>query len=268
VAFHPRLFNIMSYRDQLGSSTSQVSGLLDRRIRWIGSVVIGLHVAAVVLPPLSFQAQGPLGISPVVETAVAPLEKYGQFLYIDRGYAFFAPDPGPSHLIQAAITGTDGNRVERLYPDLDDQWPRLLYHRHFMLAEYLEEIYQPPGPPRELTELDREAAEYWFRARARYEHVRQSVVDHLKKMNPGQDVAIRRIEHLIPDLTMYIEAPIALDDPALYRVLLDQPMDAASDSDLLIAPERPAEAIPSPQGDRESEDTGSKENETAAAVIP
>ena len=228
---------------------------ISRPWRWAISLLVVFHLAAVILPPLSFQTRGPLGVSPIVDTLQTPVEAYGQFTYIDRGYAFFAPDPGPSHLIQAAITGQDGKRVEKMFPDLDDQWPRLRYHRHFMLAEYLEEIYQPPGPPRELAKLDREAAEYWFRARARYEHVRQSIIDHLRKQNPGQEVAIRRIEHLIPDLTLYVEEPIALDSPDLYRVLFDQPIDAPAPPDqdaTLTAPNRPAETIPPPSGQKES----------------
>ena len=118
-----------------------------------------------------------------------------------------------------------------------------------MLAEYLEEIYQPPGPPPELVKLDREAAEYWVRTRARYEHVRQSVVDHLKEKHGNQNVAIRRIEHLIPDLTMFIDEPIALDDPQLYRVLEDHPVDISGGDDVLVAPTQPAETIPLPKGD-------------------
>ncbi len=148
-------------------------------------LVIG-HLLAVLLPPLSFQTRGPLGLSPAVATLLAPFEGYGQFLYIDRGYAFFAPDPGPSHLIQAAITDGGGQRIEIMYPDREQQWPRLLYHRHFMLSEFMDEIYQPPGPPQELVELDREEAEFWVRSRARYEHVRQSVVEHLQAEYPGQ----------------------------------------------------------------------------------
>ncbi len=225
----------------------------------ISILVIG-HLLAVLLPPLSFQAQGPLGLSPSVATLLAPVEGYGQFLYIDRGYAFFAPDPGPSHLFQAAITDSSGQRIEQMYPDRDRQWPRLLYHRHFMLSEFLDEIYQLPGPPQELVELDREEAELWVRSRARYEHVRQSVVEHLKAQNPGHDVAIRRIEHLIPDVIEFQREPIALTDQRLYQVILDQPITVASDGDL----NAPAETIPRPAGaavDRDLEsDTEQEEN--------
>lgn len=225
-----------------GETDNYSDGVTSRRLlRWLGSFVIALHVAAVMLPPLSFQSRGPLGISPAVETAIAPLEGYGQFLYIDRGYAFFAPDPGPSHLIQAAITDPDGNRVEEMIPNLDHQWPRLLYHRHFMLSEYLHSIYQQPGPPEELIQIDRQAAELWRQLRLRYESVRQSIVKHLNEAHPGDQVAIRRVEHLIPDLSIYLEQPIALDDPQLYRVLLDQPTNAESLAEPVPVPnEQPA----------------------------
>ncbi|QDT02774.1 hypothetical protein K227x_11520 [Rubripirellula lacrimiformis] len=221
------------------------------RRRLILSVLLVGHLLAVVLPPLSFQTRGPIGLSPVIATLFAPLEGYSQALYMDRGYAFFAPDPGPSHLVQAAITGKDGNRVEQMIPDLEQQWPRLLYHRHFMLSEFLTEIYQPPGPPPELVELDRQEAENWVRARARYEHFRQSMVDHLESKNPGHQVAIRRIEHVIPDREQYLENPIPLDDPQLYRVLLDRPIlldDPAMQGRVgdLTAPDRPPETVPPP----------------------
>ena len=79
---------------------------------------------------------------------------------------------------------------------------------------------QPKGPPRELLEADRESAEEWRRLRARYEHLRDSVLDHLRSVNPKKEVAVRRVEHLVPDLTLYLQEPIALDDKRLYQGLI------------------------------------------------
>tara|TARA_R110002049_G_scaffold2750_7_gene22080 strand:- start:18861 stop:19724 length:864 start_codon:yes stop_codon:yes gene_type:complete len=190
----------------------------------IASGVLVFHLVALVGPPLSLQTQGPLGSSPSVAMLMQPVRWYCQSFYLDRGYAFFAPDPGPSHLIQAATTQSDGSRVEQMYPDLQQQWPRLLYHRYFMLAEFLTEIHQPPGPPAELFEAQREEAEAWVRSRARYEHVRQSMIEHLKHSNGNDNVAIRRIEHLIPDFISLSVDDVALTDEDLYRVLLDRPI--------------------------------------------
>jgi hypothetical protein len=207
-----------------------------KRWRLVISILIIGHLLAVAMPPLAFQA----GPSPSVASLLWPVRGYGQFLYLDRGYAFFAPDPGPSHLIQAAITEPDGKITEAMYPDLQQQWPRLKYHRHFMLAEYLNEIYELPGPPPELVEADPEAADQWARLRRRYELVRQSMRDHLQHVS-DKFVQIRRIEHLIPTHLDYLNDPIPLSDPRRYIVLLDQPLDA---------PAGPPEPIPAP-GERD-----------------
>lgn len=213
--------------------------LLSRRTKWAISVLVLGHLMAVVLPPLSFQTRGPLGVSPSVASVLGWFEPYSQLLYIDRGYAFFAPDPGPSHLVQAAITDSQGQLKEVMFPDRSEQWPRLLYHRHFMLTEFLEEIYEPPGPPSELIEIDPVQAEYWKSRRTRYEYVRQSYVDHLRAVHPNSEVAIRRIEHRIPEILEFQNRPIELTDESLYRVMLDQPIEWQG-------PRLPAESIPAP----------------------
>ena len=216
--------------------------------KWLLSIVLIFHCAAVVAPPLSLQTRGPLGSSPSVATLMQAVERYCQFLYLDRGYAFFAPDPGPSHLIQAATKQDDGSLDERMYPDRERQWPRLLYHRHFMLAEFVTEIHQPPGPPPELVQSDREQADRWVRLRARYEHVRQSIVEHLKGQSSGKSVAIRRIEHLIPDFVEFNDGGISLTDPQLYRVLLDRPLVVTPTQELPVAA---PETIPPPTAEKE-----------------
>ena len=205
--------------------------------RWLISTALLIHLMAVALPPMMFQSGG----SAMVATLLAPLRVYCEFLYLDRGYAFFAPDPGPSHLIQAVVTHPDGSLTETMYPDRHQHRPRLLYHRHFMLSEFLTEIYQPPGPPPELVELDRPAAAEWARLRLRYEHVRQSIVDQLRHENSDQPVAIRRIEHLIPSAEEFRSGDFALNDPLLYDVMQDLPVVISP------VPMGPPEAIPAPK---------------------
>lgn len=196
-----------------------------RRFRFVISCLLLVHLSAVFLPPLSFQTRGPVGQSPSVSTLIRPLEGYGQFLYIDRGYAFFAPDPGPSHLIQVALTDPSGERREVMYPNLREQWPRLLYHRHFMLSEFLYEIYEPPLSPSVISSLDQIELESWRRSRSRYQQFRESIIHHLETVHPEHQVAIRRIEHLIPDLLQFREQPVPLDLEESYRVLLDQALE-------------------------------------------
>ncbi len=218
-----------------------------RPARFVVSLLLAGHLLAVVLPPLAFQTSGPLGLSPSVEMAIVPVEQYSQFMYLDRGYAFFAPDPGPSHLIQAGLTDGSGKLTEQIYPDRQQQWPRLLYHRYFMLAEFLNDAHQPPGPPPELGKEAPEAALSWRDARARYEHLRHSMAKHLEHTHPGSTVGIQRIEHLIPGVIEFQERPTDLTDKRFYAVLLDNPQALQSEGKL-IAPNRTPEAVQIPDG--------------------
>lgn len=213
-----------------------------RRFKIIASAFLIYHLLAVVLPPLSVQTGSVDGPSPLVGLLIRPFAGYGQFLHMDRGYAFFAPDPGPSHLIQAAFTQADGSITEQRYPDRDDQWPRLLYHRHFMLAEFLNEAYFPPGPPDDLFESDPAVAAIWEQRRGRYEYIRRSLIEHLRSENEGREVQILRIEHALPGLQEFVEQPIELNDPRLYNVLLDQPIF----SDEMAPAAGTTEEIPAP----------------------
>lgn len=228
------------------------------RFKIIASLLILFHLAAVALPPLAFQTFSLDGPSPLVGNLMRPFAGYSQFLHMDRGYAFFAPNPPrASHLIQVASTRPDGSISERMIPDRNDQWPRLLYHRHFMLSEYLNEAYWPPGPPDDLFESDRAAAELWQQRRGRYEYLRQSMVDHLRSENGGREVAIRRIEHGLPGLQDFVVEPIELTDPRLYSVLLDQPIF----SDEIAPAPAATEEIPAPILD------DSEQSETTSAPV-
>lgn len=203
------------------SSAPRPRWFADRRVRFGVSVLLIGQLWAVAGRPLEFATQGPFGSSPSASTFYAPMRGYSQFAYLDHGYAFFAPDPGPSHLFQAAITRRDGKRVEEKFPDLTKQWPRLLYHRHFMLAEFLNDIHHPPGdPPPEIADDPLASAE-WVRGRKRYEHVRDSILNHLRKEYPQAEVAIRRVEHRQPGLPEFIQDAISTEDERLLRVLFD-----------------------------------------------
>ena len=206
------------------------------RIRLVLSVLIIGHLLAVITPPLFFQTRGPAGVSPSVTTLSSLTGGYSRWLHLNRGYAFFAPDPGPTHLIGAAI-GEGDRRREILIPDLDRSWSRLNYHRHLMLAEYLHATYQPPGPPPALQRDAPERAAAWTARRERYETLRRSIIEHLEAEHDAP-AAIRRVEHLLPDYAAYVADPVPLDDPSLYRVLPDVPIGGAASPLPPAAPER------------------------------
>lgn len=248
----------------------------------IASACIFAHLTAVVAPPLAFQCRGPRGLSPAVASLLNPTSAYGQLLYLDRGYAFFAPDPGPSHLMAVEMSsssksaasleadGSKDNQVTRV-PSLDDQWPRLLYHRNFMLAEFLNDSYQP-ALPRETASLvgsglSAEELRIWRLGRDRYEAILSSMVRHVETRYPGKSVQIERLEHVIPDFVGFATRQVELNDDSTYVRLEDIPITL--ETLLGTVPESlpepgqqtsPTEAVetepvPAPSGERVNEAT-------------
>jgi len=125
--------------------------------RWLVSLLVVLHLTAVfsapwdmlligdALPP-GYEAMQPQRPLPPPESVVwqkpvitrglhAFFHDYLNLLYLNHGYEFFAPDPAGTHVIDYQVTQSDGNIVEGRLPSHEGQWPRLLYHRHMMLAE-------------------------------------------------------------------------------------------------------------------------------------
>ena len=89
----------------------------------------------VLLGPLA----NPIGSSNLtipMSRLVAPVH---QALFLGHGYRFFGPDPGPSHILEYRIESADGEEINDKFPDRDQHWPRLLYHRWFMLSETIYE---------------------------------------------------------------------------------------------------------------------------------
>jgi hypothetical protein len=294
-------------------------------------LIIG-HLWGVIGRPLEFATQGPFGPSPSMTLLRRPVRGYGEFMYLDHGYAFFAPEPGPSHLIRATIVPPGGQRSEngaaqqqgasqkgespdapvqdltkrdvaaqyiatqsgavqggaeqggatpvegdagvvRFFPDRVDQWPRLLYHRHFMLAEFLNTVYHPPGEPPLEIRNDAVASRDWRMSRARYEAVRDSIVRCLNKKYPGMGVKVDRIEHRQPGLPEFMRDGVKLDAPQLYLVLEDvspEPSAAETNAPENFAPENVApESVPAEAAGEPSEPAlNSPLNAPGAANLP
>jgi hypothetical protein len=198
------------------------------RWRFLCSVLIIGHLWAIVGRPLDFATQGPNGSSPATGAFYAPVRGYAEFAYLNHGYAFFAPDPGPNHLLRVTVKagnqeeGDQGTARTATYPDRQQQWPRLLYHRHFMLTEFLHNLHQPPRIPDEVLRQS-ELAEDWRLRRARYEMIRDSMYRHLVETWGSEGLQMERVEHRLVGLPEYFEEGVKLDDPRLYTVLPDDP---------------------------------------------
>ncbi|NNJ27804.1 hypothetical protein [Alienimonas chondri] len=89
--------------------------------------LISLAVGPATMPPSS----------PTQQSLFATSRGYLTALYLNHGYHYFAPDPGPSTLLEYEGTKADGTPVAGVIPDAEGHFPRLLYHRHFMLTERL-----------------------------------------------------------------------------------------------------------------------------------
>lgn len=101
--------------------------------RRVVSIVIALHVMCVFIAPLAV-------VEPRSDLAFQThrfLAPWTQLLYMDHGYRFFAPEPGPSHILEYTVGFDDGKTATFRFPDPQRHWPRLLYHRWFMLSESL-----------------------------------------------------------------------------------------------------------------------------------
>lgn len=238
---------------------------LDWRIRAVVSLLILVHLAAVILPPTSMEG------SPLASRGWYGLRAYIEAAYLNHGYHFFAPQPGPSHLIRFELELDNGDRQDGIFPSKDNNWPRLLYHRHFMLTEFLNvlndgalreaeierqrlaanPLSNPPRPPANQqgpyyppvaedvvpeeaapTTTDRELLEAYCR----------SYADHLLKRYQARRVTIHLVRHLIP-FPEDVRAGQRLDDPQLYRELFQKTFEANWEAEG-VAPPPVAQLVP------------------------
>ena len=103
--------------------------------RRAGYVLVNLwlcyHLFAIIICPASVAPA-----APIVRSGWTLASRYLQALYLNHGFHFFAPDPGGSTLVRYTVELTDGTTRGDQIPNRKI-WPRLLYHRHFMLTEFL-----------------------------------------------------------------------------------------------------------------------------------
>ena len=89
------------------------------------------HLFAIVICPASAEPS-----SPILRSGFEFVSPYLHALFLDHGFHYFAPDPGASTLVSYTLEFPDGTTKTGRIPDRD-VFPRLFYHRHFMLTEFL-----------------------------------------------------------------------------------------------------------------------------------
>lgn len=119
------------------------NGKLGPLLRVIISIIIVWHFTAIFLAALSIDGSSPL----VLNIAQGrPMQWYLDLLYLNQGHSFFAPDVGPSHVIHYELFDQSGRVIDDGdLPSRKDHWPRLRYHRHFMLADQVPMGEEPLG---------------------------------------------------------------------------------------------------------------------------
>lgn len=175
---------------------------------------------------------------PISSDLTAPisrgLEPIHQVLNLGHGYRFFAPDPGPSHILTYEVGLKDGTLARGVFPDRDGHWPRLLYHRWFMLSETVYgELSMTPDPESyeqtqssmddqiarlrsagkrrlalQLTEEKRRHAESFENSKRRIELLLNSIGQFLIRKHEGEWIKLSVQERPIPlpgDVAMGLE---------------------------------------------------------------
>jgi hypothetical protein len=174
-----------------------VSRPLSPRLRLLISLALLFHLSAVLVAALRVPP-----MSQLINRAARPIRWYIENTLVNPGYRFFAPNPGPADMMRAEIVPGDGERREKVYPDLSRQWPRLLYHRHFMLTSRLA---GNPGDPM----VDAFAGSY---------------ARHLAARHEASEVRIFRLVHLIPSPEDLQVGGMKLTDPSLFVVQFNSPV--------------------------------------------
>jgi hypothetical protein len=187
--------------------------------RGVASAAILFHLSAAFVAALV--ASPP--VSELSSAVASVFRPYVNAVDLNHGYRFFAPDPGPSHLVRYHLEFADGSKRDGQFPNLEEERPRLLYHRYFMLSEKLfglygvvreiEERSKEPLPPEALQDLKmaKQTAEQRYQAFAR------SYGNELLRRTGAKRVTLELVEHLIAQPEMVV-AGRRLDDPALYFV--------------------------------------------------
>ena len=119
-------------------------------LRRLASLAIVAFLGIVILGPLS----NPIASRHLTAPLAAWVSPVHRALFLGHGYRFFAPNPGPSHLVQYKITRSDGTQQESFFPDRETIHPRLLYHRWFMLSETVYSEHAQTPSQREFERLN------------------------------------------------------------------------------------------------------------------
>lgn len=192
------------------------------RLKCLLSVVLVMHLAAVAIPPFTFATRSGYETSPLANLGMTIVQPYANALFLNHGYFFFAPSPGPSHLVEYDVEFKTGEKKTFRFPDRHSQQPRLFYHRHFMLAEWLHTNYPAANIPDWVPEEEQRFQQ------ASYQRIVDSFQQHLLQLHEAKRITLRRLEHKLVAPEEYLQGQTDLNASHLYRPLPIAPTAANS----------------------------------------
>jgi hypothetical protein len=166
------------------------------------SVLIALHLLAVFVGPWAMPPHG----SQLARWTASWIDPYIQAANLNNGYRFFAPEPSPGHLVHYEVVTGDGREIDGVFPDRKTEWPRLLYHRYFMMSEFLNTVMSNPN------------------AATLAEKYATSYATHLLRQYDAKSVKLSVRQHRLPSMDD-VRGGMKLDDPSLYdeKLVIDLP---------------------------------------------
>ncbi|AMV32036.1 hypothetical protein VN12_07930 [Pirellula sp. SH-Sr6A] len=202
-------------------------------------LLVAGHLLAVFSEPFHFFARSEIQTASDATALRNIVRPYSQWMFLDHGYFFFAPNPGPGHLLRIVASDDpvpplpddrrstpldeaerlDGDgALARMLPDRSTHWPRLLYHRYFMLSEFYYSRYAPRAISRELS-ADAAFASRWEQDRELYGALRQSIEKHFRNKNNSPFLRIDRVERSLPSPDIILKQGIRLSDRRWLSIL-------------------------------------------------
>jgi hypothetical protein len=194
-------------------------------------VILGavcFHLIAVFSEPFHFFSRSRVQSGADADILRRVFRPYAQFLFLDHGYFFFAPNPGPGHLLRVAADSDPLPPPANLFqvnphegvliPDRNRHRPRLLYHRYLMFAEFVNSRFAPP-------ELDPELArdpliqKSWENDSAIYRNLIGAISENVKRETGKPFVRVDRLEREIPDRISTLQRNVRISDPRWVRIL-------------------------------------------------
>ena len=211
-----------------------------------------LHCLAVFAEPYRFSSQATSNQS-APHTAIVQgwLSPYIDMMYLRHGYYFFAPNPGPAHIVEVQFKVANNsnaaaeNPTKLRFPDLARQSPRLLYHRYFMYSEFYNTTFTPLDLEKD-PDLPKPLPPPLVRGQILYSSLIQSLEKYIQARYPERPFQLYRLEHELPSPQQYFVEHLNLDDRRLFIEMPESALAAQLSDSREFVPVSPSPPAPLP----------------------